>query len=154
MSAAPRKRLPPLLLPALILVLVLALSFWSIDQARRRTSPVIDTDYYDYGLKYTGTDLERRRAGEPDWSLTVRLDGRRLEARLTDGLGRAVAGGTGELFLMGTGIADPETPLALVDRGKGYYRLRLPDDLQGQVGARLVLKRSGLGIRRSLLLNL
>jgi len=154
MTAAPRKSLRPLLLPALILALVLALSVWSVDQARRRTSPVIDADYYDYGLKYTGTDLERRSAGEPDWTLAVRLDGRRLEARLTDEQGRAVAGGTGEVFLLGAGIAGPKAPLALVDQGKGYYRLRLPDDLQGQVAARLVLKRSGIGIRRSLLLNL
>lgn len=154
MTAAPRKSLRPLLLPGLILALVLAFSVWSLDQARRRTSPVINEDYYDYGLKYTGTDLERRSAGEPDWSLTVRLDGCRLEARLTDELGRAVAGGTGELFLMGTAIADPETPLVLVDRGKGYYQARLPDDLEGQVAARLVMKQSGLGLRRSLLLNL
>ena len=142
--------------PALILLLLgcfLIFSSWSAFQAAGLGSKVTDTAYYSKGLKYNTTRIEKQAAEALGWKVETRLDGRMLEFQLTDNEGDMVNRANGSLYL-----AIPDTAenihLPLEEVASGTYQVRLKNNLNGTIQARLELEREGARINRQLLLNL
>jgi nitrogen fixation protein FixH len=148
----PHRSWQPLL--TVVIVLFLALTGWSIFQAQRQVSSVTDRNYYSHGLKYNETALERRAAQTLGWQLTLQLNGRTLELRLTDETGRPISGGSGNLLLDSRPGGGRRADLPLQEREPGFYRVALPDRVQGPVQGQVTLTSAGASIHRSLLLSL
>lgn len=130
----------------------LLLTGWSVHRAVTGVSAVSNPKYYTYGLKYNHTLVEKEAAAALGWHIETFLQGRHLSLRLRDGDGRDVSGVQALLTLFGTADNRGRT-LELDETGPGYYATELPPDLPGQTPARLLLKREGAGMTRSLLLN-
>lgn len=141
---------PPLL--AVLILVFLAFTGWSVWMAVRADPAVTDPDYYSKGLKYNRTLLEKRAAASLGWELVATLDKGRLRIALHDGRGRPVSGAAGEvtLFASRSGLQH----LKLRETSPGVYRVRLPDDLGGELRARVEFDRRGARLMRDLLLNI
>lgn len=139
------------------LLLLLALLFagitgWSIYRAATQVSAVTDAGYYSHGLKYNHTRVEQQAAESLGWALSTNLEDRRLQVRLHDREGKAVAGASGDVTLYAVRSGNP-TILPLVELSPGHYTTRLPAELRGEISARLQLVRDGAQLNRSLLFN-
>lgn len=142
--------------PSLILLLLgsfLVFSTWSAFRAAGLGSKVTDAAYYSKGLKYNTTQVEKRAAEVLGWNLETRLDGRVLEFYLTDHEGGEVSRAVGFLYLAIPGAAE-NIHLPLEEAASGHYRVRLDDNINGTIQARLEMEREGARLNRQLLLNL
>ncbi len=137
-----------------VIALFLALTGWSIFQARRQVSPVTDRHYYSHGLKYNQTALEHQASRTLGWKVALQVQGRVLELHLTDESGQPVSGGSGQLLLNSPSADVRRAGLPLLEGAAGFYRATLPDRVQGQVQGQVTLTSGGASIYRSLLLNL
>lgn len=141
--------------PSLLLMLALlfaAITGWSIYRAATEVSAVTDAGYYSHGLRYNHTRVEQQAAESRGWTLTTTLEDRRLQLRLLDREGKAVAGASGAVTLYSVRSGNP-TILPLVELSPGHYTTRLPGELRGEINARLQLARDGAQLSRSLLFN-
>ncbi len=142
--------------PPMILLLIggfLIFSTWAAFQAAGLGSRVTDADYYSKGLKYNSTQVEKRAAEVLGWNLETRLSGRDLEFRLTDRAGVEVERAGGTLYLAVPGTAE-NVHLPLQEVAAGYYLVKLADNINGTIQARLELEREGARLNRQLLLSL
>ena len=142
--------------PPMSLLLIgglLIFSAWAAFQAAGLGSRVTDVDYYSKGLKYNSTQVEKRAAEVLGWNLETRLSGRDLEFRLTDRAGVEVERASGTLYLAIPGTAE-NVHLPLQEIAAGYYLVKLADNINGTIQARLELEREGARLNRQLLLSL
>jgi hypothetical protein len=140
--------------PRLLLLLglcFLALSGWGVRQALTGASAVGDLRYDEQSRHHVRSLGEQQAADALGWRLDLAVRQGRLEARLRDNTGRPVGGGKAVLRLSGM---TPPLTLVLAERPDGLYSAELPAGLHGEVGALLILERSGAGLRRQLLLHL
>ncbi len=151
MTKSPLRGFWPRLLLLLALLFV-GITGWSINRATTQVSAVTDAGYYSHGLKYNHTRVEQQAAESLGWSVTTTLENRRLQVRLQDRDGSAVAGATGAIILYAVRSGNP-TRLPLVELSPGHYTTRLPSDLRGEITARLQLARDGAQLSRSLMFN-
>jgi hypothetical protein len=152
---ATRKTGPWPLLVGAIGVAFLAVTFWSIQQARERLSPVTDPEYYSHGLRYNQTSLEARAAVCGGWAMRSGLAGRRLTIVMENGQRQPVTGCRGELVIYdGSHQASRRLELAVTETTAGSYRIDLPVDLAGSLTGDLSLRRDGVRFNRRLLISL
>lgn len=151
MTADRRRRWSPLL--TAVILLFLGLTAWSIDQARRKVSPVTAGDYDRYDLKFAMSDRERRAGDERDWTLSADLAERVLTIRVADAENSLASGGRGELVLVGA-LPAPASALPVTEAAPGRYQVRLPPTLAGPVTARLRLHLPDTDLQRTLQLHL
>lgn len=151
MTASPPRNIWPQLL-SLLALLFLSITGWSVYRATTQVSAVTDTGYYSHGLKYNNTRVEQQAAESLGWSLTTTLEERRLQIRLQDRDGSAIAGAMGEVTLYQVRSGNP-TILPLVELSPGNYTTRFPNDLRGEITARLRMGRDGAQLNRSLMFN-
>lgn len=142
---------PPMIL--LLIVGFIIFLAWSGFQAAGLGSKVTDADYYSKGLKYNTTQVEKRAAEVLGWNLETILKGRDLEFSLTDNKGGKIDRATGSLYLAIPDAAE-NIYLPLQEISPGIYRVRLDDDINGAIQARLELERNGARLNRLLLLNI
>lgn len=136
----------------LLALLFVGITGWSIYRATTRVSAVTDAGYYSHGLKYNHTRVEQQAAESLGWTLSTALEDRRLQVRLHDRDGNAVAGASGDVTLYAVRSGNP-TILPLVELAPGHYTTRLPAELRGEITARLQLVRDGAQLHRSLMFN-
>lgn len=135
----------------------LAVTGWSIQQARQKLSPVTDRDYYRHGLRYNQTTLERKAAESAGWAMQSQLAGRRLTIAMANGDRQPVTGCTGQLIIYDGGSdqqASRRLALPVSETPAGSYRIDLPADLKGSLTGDLSLHRAGAVFNRRLLINL
>lgn len=133
-------------LVALLGLFFVGLTAWAVLRAHTGVSQVIDRSYYDHGLRYNHTLLERQAAESLGWQVAVSVREGELESRLTDRDGGPVTGAAGELQL-------GDTRLTLAEKAAGLYAAPLPPAHRGEVSALLLLQRNGASLRRHLLLS-
>jgi nitrogen fixation protein FixH len=126
---------------------------WSAHQAATRGSDIADRDYYSKGLRYNTTLIEKQAASVLGWKVEVALREHTLDIILHDRQNLPVNSGEATLYLYQPSASSP-LELGLSEIRPGTYRLVLPDDLSGEIRARLDLHREGARISRNLLLNL
>jgi len=128
---------------------------WSVFTAGRGVSSVVDPHYYDHGLKYNDTLIERRAAGTMAWNAVLALESRQVTVRLTDGGTGPVTGCRGQITLHMT-TEDSRIPVSfeLHESAPGVYSLVLPANIEGTVPAELKLGRDSMIFRRNILLNI
>ena len=151
MTALPPRNIWSLLL-LLLALLFIGVTGWSIYRAGTQVSGVTDANYYSHGLKYNNTRVEQQAAESLGWSLNTTLEERRLQVRLQDRDGKAVAGASGDVTLYQVRSGNP-TILSLVELSPGLYTTRLPSELRGEITARLHMVRDGAQLSRSLMFN-
>jgi len=147
-----RKNIYPSLIGLLIGGFLFFLA-WSAFRAAGLGSRVTDADYYSKGLRYTATQVEQKAAEVLGWNIDTQLEGRVLEFRLTDGMGKLIHSASGTLYLALPGAAE-NIHLPLQEVSSGQYRVVLGDNISGAIQARLELEREGARLTRQLLLNL
>ncbi|MFC1827051.1 FixH family protein [Thermodesulfobacteriota bacterium] len=152
MKETKKKNFYPTMIMLLIVGFIVFL-VWSAFQAAGLGSKVTDADYYSKGLKYNSTQVEKRAAEVLGWNLETRLDGRTLEFHLFNHEGGKVDRAVGTLYLAIPGMAE-NIHLPLQEVASGYYRVKLGDNINGTIQARLELEREGARLNRQLLLNL
>jgi len=141
----------PLLIGLMIGLFVLFLA-WAGNRAATLGTRISDREYYTKGLKYNNTLVEKRAAKVLGWTLAVRLEGRDLVLTLTDGRQHPVEGASGSLRLARRSMAPEIFPLT--ESGSGHYRMRLPDDLKGELRAEVQFEHDSALLNRQLLLSL
>lgn len=126
---------------------------WSAYQAATRGSDIADRDYYSKGLRYNTTLIEKQAASVLGWKVEVALREHTFDIVLRDRQNLPVSSGEAKLYLYLSSASAP-IELGLSEIRPGTYRRVLPDDLSGEIRARLDLNREGARISRNLLLNL
>ncbi len=142
--------------PLLVLLLLgsfLCFSVWAAVRAIDSGPQVTDTDYYNQGLRYSSTLLEKKAATVLGWEVSTQLVERTLEFHLSDKQGRPVIAAKGTLFLY-LPETTSRTRLALQELGSGIYTLNLTAGMTGGMSAQLEFERDGARLNRQLLLNL
>lgn len=142
--------------PTLILILFgafLLFSVWSAMRASTLGTQVTDRDYYNKGLKYNSTLIEKRAAGVIGWSLKTQITNHQLQIQLRNSEGQAVAGAVGQLSFFKQ-IHGQNLLLSLTETAAGTYQVELPADLQGELNVRIDFEYRGARINRLLLLNI
>ena len=108
---------------ATIFLAFLSFSYWSIQQAYSRVSPVADPDYYAAGQSYYLAERAWRAAAEAGWSAWLAREGEYWRLRLEDGGGAAVSGGAVIIkALRPGGAAAADWHLALEEIAPGIYQ--------------------------------
>ena len=131
----------------------LALTAWSVYQAKQGTSDVTDRDYYSHGLRYNETLLERKAAESLGWSTQTVLQGHRITVLLMDAGKRPVTQARGKLTMMAPGGLDLKEYL-LEEHSAGRYSAELPAELKGEHSLALVFERAGARLNKRILLTL
>lgn len=138
-----------------IFVLFLAFSWWSLERAASRVSPVSDPNYYRHGLKYNSTSIEIQTAQALRWTVTPQLKGRLLSVQVADAEQVGISGAQGTVTFQREGDgASPAPPLPLTDSGHGLYTVNLPTGLPATLTASLSLTKDQATVQRRLLINL
>jgi hypothetical protein len=91
----------------------------------------------------TGTDCPRTARSRRDSTTPV-----------SDETGQPISGGSGNLLLDSRPGGGRRADLPLQEREPGFYRVALPDRVQGPVQGQVTLTSAGASIHRSLLLSL
>ncbi len=130
----------------------LLFSVWSAYRATNYGAQITDRDYYNKGLRYNSTILEKRAASVLGWQLDAELQGQQLQLKLSDGKGNPVAGAQGQLVFFQK--ANANTSLALIETTPGLYLADLPPTVKGEVAVRVDFEYAGARLNRQLLLNI
>ena len=147
-----RQRWHPLL--TVVILLILSLTAWAVDQARQKVSAVSDKDYYRHGLNYNADESAQGSTATGRWKIDVKLDGTLLKITLLDQNGAPVTGAKGEIVLLGSHPgAMQRIDYVLAEIDPGQYMVRLPAQLKGQIMAQLTLDKGETSLHRSLMLN-
>ncbi|WP_020676359.1 FixH family protein [Geopsychrobacter electrodiphilus] len=148
------KRISPyVLLIFLLLGSFLLFSAWSARQAATRGSQISDINYYSKGLKYNNTRIEERAAASRGWKLTTEINNNNLRFSLSDKDGHSISHASGELTLF-LSQEDRVVHLQTTEPEPGLYLLKLPDEIKGNLQARIVFEQQGVRISRQLLVNI
>lgn len=126
---------------AVIGIVFLALTCWSVLRAGTRGGEVVDRDYYQHGLRYG------QGAEEAGWQVKTTLDRRVLRITVTDRGSRPVAGCLAELRLVAAGKTLP-----MQETTDGIYETELPQR-ETDTAALLTLRRADAMLARRLLLT-
>jgi len=128
---------------------------WSIFTASSGVSSVVDPYYYDHGLKYNNSEVERNAAAVMDWNIDVRVIERLVTINLQKASQDPVSGCRGQLSLHSPKSDIKQVAsLELKELSPGIYAVQLPINIAGTVPAELVLGKDNILIRRSILLNI
>ena len=130
------------------------LSAWSFYRAGREASPVVDPDYYDRGIKYNESQSSQKAAEDMGWLAVIKVDGRRVEVRLSDADKSPVTGCRAQISLHQPRGATTPSNVVLLEEAPGTYAAELPPDLAGAVPAELSLGKDNLLLERRILLNI
>ena len=122
----------------------------SMALASLRASRVVDVDYYDHGLHYDQAHNGSSKAGF-DWVITASLAGDRLQVRVKDQSGKAVAGGKLS-FQPEPGRAGQPAKLALSEAEPGLLQAPRPLSPQGELRGTLRFTRGDAAASRRLVL--
>jgi len=142
--------------PWLLLIIgvsFLCLTAWSIYRANKGTSAVTDREYYSHGLRYNESLIERKAAEALGWRVKSTIEGHTLAFFLENREGEPVrkASGALELFIKKKS-SRIRLPLAHTD--PGVYQVNIPEDISGEITAKLEFEKNGARLSKQLLLNL
>lgn len=142
--------------PGLIILLLgsfILFLAWSAFQASTEGTQVTDRDYYNQGLKYNSTMVEKRAAAAMGWQISPKLSEGKLLLRLSDRDGLPVSAANGFLHLYSRPGSDlQKLPLSEIDAG--LYRAELPVSIKGETTLRIEFERDGARLNRQLLLKI
>ena len=144
---------PYILLILLLLSSFLLFSAWSAHQAAMRGSQISDHNYYSKGLKYNNTRVEERAAASRGWQLETEIKGKSLIFKLSDNTGQPISQAAGELTLF-LNKENRVLRLKATESEPGRYRLKLPDEINGSLHARIEFAQQDARVSRQLLVNL
>ncbi len=139
----------------LLAVLFIGVTGWSFYMAKRGVSPVVDSAYYNLGLRYDKTQMEFQAARDFGWEATTEIKENRFEVRLFSEDNTPIANCKGTLLVhLQQGQPTHLTSLVFEEKKRGVYSIELPYALEGEILVQMTLGKNKMTIQRSLLLVL